>query len=329
MCARDDVDKRNMEIVEEIIKRYPPELGLYVKSISNKTSYTKMVYVRYIAKFLDYMKETLKLNYNKSGYNKIKPMHIDTYMDEIKYDENGKEKSAMYRNAQLAAINSFFKFLQINEMIKINPCYTIEKPKDKNEHEIITMSDKDIQIIIDNITNGVGSKRAKSTQKKWASRDIALVMLGITTGLRISAIVGIDMEDICLKEKYITVTEKGDIKKKVFLGDKTIKALLNWIQTRNTLIKNDNKALFICQSGKRISVRTVERRFQMISESTGKRITPHKMRATCATRLYEQTGDIYLVQNQLGHKSIKNTERYARVSEQKKAEAANILNNLF
>ena len=78
-----------------------------------------------------------------------------------------------------------------------------------------------------------------------------------------------------------------------------------------------------------MSVDAVEKRFVQIAEGTGKKLTPHKMRATCATRLYEQTGDIYLVQQQLGHKNIKNTERYAKVSDQKMTEAANILNNLF
>ena len=53
------------------------------------------------------------------------------------------------------------------------------------------------------------------------------------------------------------------------------------------------------------------------------------MRATCATKLYEKTGDIYLVQQQLGHKSIKNTERYAKVSEERRREAADILDSLY
>ena len=78
-----------------------------------------------------------------------------------------------------------------------------------------------------------------------------------------------------------------------------------------------------------MSVRAVQKRFKMLSEETGKKITPHKMRATCATRLYESTGDIYLVQQQLGHKSIENTKRYAKVSDEKRREAASILDCAF
>ena len=330
MCARDDVDKKNLEIIKRISENYPKELLLYINSLSRKTSYTKMVYIRYVGKFLDYMKQILKLNpYKIDNYNKIKPMHIDGYMETIKYNKNGKENSGMYRNAQLAAINGYFNFLAMNGIIKLNPCINIENPKDNKEHKIITISDNDLDIIINNIQHGTGSIKAKSTQEKWKNRDIALVTLGITTGLRISAIVGIDINDINMREKTITVTEKGDIQKTIYIGNKTMTALKKWIKDRRFMVDENEKALFICQGNHRISVRAVENRFKKLSEATGKKITPHKMRATCATRLYEQTGDIYLVQQQLGHKNIENTKRYARVSEQKRREAAYILDSLY
>jgi len=330
MCARQDVDKRNMETTKKILANYPEEVSLYINSLARKTSYTKMVYARYVCKFLDYMQQVLKLNPSKSvNYRKIKPMHIDAYMEAIKYDKDGKENSGMYRNAQLAAINGFFKFLVKNEIIKANPCIDIENPKDNKEHKIVTISDDDLDIIINNIIDGTGSSKARATQEKWVNRDIAIVILGITTGLRISAIVGIDIDDINFEDKSIRVTEKGRTERSIYVGDKTIKALKRWIKDRRYMVDKKEKALFICQGNHRISVRAVENRFRALSEATGKRLTPHKMRATCATRLYEQTGDIYLVQQQLGHANIENTKRYARVSEQRRKEAANILDSLY
>lgn len=330
MCARDDVDKKNMESIMKICDGYPGEVLLYINSLARKTSYTKMVYARYVCRFLDYMKQNIKLDPFKGvNYGKIKPMHIDAYMENIRYDKNGKENSGMYRNAQLAAVNGFFKFLLKNEMIKLNPCNEIETPKDNKKHEIVTISDDDLDIIIDNIIEGTGSNKARATQEKWINRDIAIVTLGITTGLRISAIVGIDIDDINFKEKYIKVTEKGNMERNVYIGNKTIHVLKKWINDRKYMVSKDEKALFICQGNHRISVRAVENRFKALSKATGKNLTPHKMRATCATRLYEQTGDIYLVQQQLGHANIENTKRYARVSEQKRKEAANILDSLY
>lgn len=320
MCERNNIDRKNYELINEIGSKYPNIVLKYINSLSSKTSYTKLVYIRYVTNFLDY---------RDCDYKNVKPMDIDEYMEHIKYLNNGKEKSATYRNANLAALKGFYKFLQMNNIVDFNPCDLIEAPKDKSEHEIITISKRDYRIIIKNIKNGVGNEKAKNTQKKWISRDIALITLGLTTGLRISAIVGIDIDDINMKENYINVNEKGDINKKVYISDNTKDSLKRWIEDRNNMVDETERALFICQGNHRISTRSVERKFNKITQGTSKHITPHKMRATCATRLYEQTGDIYLVQQQLGHKNIENTKRYAKVSETKMREAANILDTAY
>lgn len=324
MCARNEIDKKNMESVDKLTENYPVELKRYIYSLASKTTFTKKAYAYYVGCFLDY----LKSNNGRYNYKNVKPMDIDAYMEHIKYDENGKEKSAMYRAAQLAAISGFFKFLRKNSMIKDNPCEDIEVPKDNTIKEVITIEDDDLEIMINNIKKGVGSHKARSTQMKWINRDIALITLGISTGLRISAIVGIDIDDVNFNDMYIVVTEKGKIQKKVFIGNRTAKAINDWIREREYLAEEDEKALFISQTGKRIAVRTVQDRFKQISEGTGKKITPHKMRATCATRLLEKTGNIYLVKDQLGHKNISSTEHYARNSERARREAAEILDIL-
>lgn len=331
MCARDIIDEKNIKTVEKILESYPKEIKKYIDSMSSKTSYTKMVYSRYIINFLNYIKKECNLDINIiNNYKKIKPMNIDSYMENIRYKKNGEEKSATFRAANLAALKGFFKFLLINDIIESNPCQYTEIPKDNKEHDIITISDNDYNIMINNIKNGVGNERAKSLQQKWINRDIAILTLGITTGLRISAIVGIDLNDINLLEKYIIVTEKGNIQKKIYIGDKTIDSIKKWLIDRRRLnISDDESALFIGRGNSRISVRAIENRFKAISKSTGKAITPHKMRATCATRLYELTGDIYSVQNQLGHKNIKNTQRYAKISDERKIEISTILDNIF
>lgn len=321
MCARNEVDKKNMESVDRIVEPYPIELKRYIYSLASKTTYTKKVYAYYVSCFLDYLKN----NNGKYNYKNVKPMDIDVYMENIKYDDNGKEKSATYRAANLAAISGFYKFLRRNEIIKNNPCEGTEFPKDNTIKEIITIDDNDLNIIINNIKNGIGSHKARATQAKWVNRDIALITLGMSTGLRISAIVGIDLDDINFDEQTIIVTEKGNKQRTVFFGNRTAKVLNDWIEDRKELASDSEKALFICQSGKRIAVRTVQDRFKQISEGTGKKITPHKMRATCATRLLEKTGNIYLVKDQLGHKNISSTEHYARNSDKARREAANLL----
>ena len=330
MCARSEIDKKNMAEVDRVLKDYPQIFKKYINGLSKKTSYTKKAYAYYLRNFIEYLKNNSDINIkNNKNFSKILPMDINEYMNYIGVKENGEEKSATYLVANLAAINGFFKFLLANGIIDKNPCDTIESPKDNKEHEIVTIDEDDLDIIIDNIYNGVGSEKARSTQEKWINRDIALVTLGMTTGLRVSAICGIDVGDINFEEGYISVTEKGNKQRKIYIGTRTKVTLKKWIKDRSKMTNRKEKALFICQTGTRISCRAVQNRFKQITEGTGKRITPHKMRATCATTLYEKTGDIYMVQRQLGHKNIENTKRYAKISVEKEREAASILDCAF
>lgn len=325
MCTRNVIDEQKNKKAHDIAKAYPELLTKYIISLSRKTSYTKAAYVRYVKSFLDYICKTKNI-FITDGHELsiIKPIDIDAYMEFIRFYDTGIEKSAMYRAAQLAAINSLFFFLKRNDIIPFNPCDTVEVPKDNKEHEIITMSKNDINIMINNIRNGCYYKSDK-LKKKWMKRDELIVILGISTGLRVSAIVGIDVSDINLEKKYIRVIEKGKVEKNIYIGDRTLLAIKEWLKDRSKIVKDDEDALFIRNGGKRMTAQTVENIIRVISDG---KFTPHKMRATCATRLYDATGDIYLVQQQLGHKNIRNTERYAKVSEEKKKQSAQILDSL-
>lgn len=327
MNGRIIMDHKNEQYNKQYVSKYPTILRGYELSMSRKTSYTKRVYLQYMVWFLDYITEKKNIMITDGSELKVvKPMDIDEYMEKIRFHKNGKEKSATYRIAQLSAINGFFAFLCKNGIINNNPCNMIEKPKDNKEHEIIIMDDNDIEMMINNIDNGVGVYKSHNSQEKWYLRDKLILVLGLTTGLRVSAMVGINCDDINLIDGYIKVIEKGNIEKKVYLGKNTINLTREWMLKRAIIANTDEEALFICNGGKRMSVKTMER---IIKKMSNGKYTPHKMRATCATKLYEATGDIYLVQQQLGHKSIKNTERYAKVSEKKKIESANILDQMF
>lgn len=327
MCMRQENDNNNEKICKRIIANYPDILNGYMYSMSRKTSYTKVAYLRYACNFLDYLKiRTDSCIIDHNILSAIKPSVIDSYMDNIRYDDNGKENSVTYRCAQFAAIKGLFKYLKRDGVVDVNPCDDVETPRDNKEHEIVVMKQDDIDEMLLNIKNGINSYKCKESQKKWRTRDELIIILGITTGLRVSALVGINVSDINFKNGYIRVNEKGNVDKKVFIGNKTKKLLQKWLEEREVMYDNLDDAVFICNGGKRMSVRTMENIIKKISNG---KFTPHKMRATCATRLYEATGDIYRVQQQLGHKSIKNTERYAKVSEKKKMESANILDSMF
>ena len=251
------------------------------------------------------------------------------FMEYIRYT-NGKENGASIRATKLYAISNFFEFLINDGYLEHNPCQKIEPPKNNIEREIVDMEVDEIRLLEENIKNGVGSHRSKVRNKKWVNRDLAIIMLGCSTGLRVSAIIQINIEDINFDQHKIYVIEKGGVGKYMYIGHKVEEQIRKWIEDRKEIMNNNQcPALFVSNQKRRMTTESVRQLLKRNTYNINKNITPHKMRATCATRLYEKTGDLYIVQHQLGHKSINNTKIYAKVSDNRKKEAADILDSLY
>lgn len=330
MNGRKENDIANRNRINIILKNQPNILHEYSCSLNEKETSTHKAYVRYVKTFLEFLKVEVNMDVDDiNSYKNIKVSHINRFMEYIKFT-NGKENGASIRATKLYAVSDFFEFLINDGYIEYNPCKRIKTPKDNIEKEIIAMDINEIQTLEENIRNGVGSHRSVVRNRKWINRDLAIVMIGCSTGLRVSAIVQINMSDLDLDHNKIRVIEKGGIGKNIYIGNNLKNQLLDWINDRNKLLGDSScQALFISNQKKRVTTECVRLIIKRNTYNINKKITPHKMRATCATRLYEATGDIYRVQQQLGHKSIKNTERYAKVTEKKKIESANILDSMF
>lgn len=324
---------------QELIKEHKIELMLigkpdilktYSYSFVSKEITTKKAYIGYVISFLDFLKNEIKIDINNiEVYKSILPIHINRYMEYIKYT-NGKENGASIRASKLYAISNFFEFLLDNGYVSNNPCQRIKPPKDNIEKEIIAMDVDEVKILENNIKHGVGSHRSMVRNKKWINRDLAIIMLGCFTGLRVSAIVQINVNDIDLTQHKIKVVEKGGVGKYVYIGKKLENQLVMWIKDRENMMDDMQcDALFISNQKKRMTTESIRQLIKRNTYNIDKNITPHKMRATCATRLYEETGDIYLVQQQLGHKNINNTKKYAKISEKKRKEVAKIMDSLY
>lgn len=330
MDGRKEQDIRIINQIKEMLKDQPDILKAYSYSFGSKEMTTKKAYIGYIITFLKYLKDEIKLDINDEEiFKTIRPNHINQFMEYIKYT-NGKENGVSIRATKLFAVSNFFEFLIDNGYIDENPCQRIKPPKDYSEKEVVSMTVEEIKILEKNIKEGVGSHRSKIRNKKWINRDLAIIMLGCSTGLRVSAITQINIDDIDFVQHKIKVVEKGGVTKKIYIGDKVEKQLLIWMNDREKIIEDvDCNALFISNQKKRMTTECVRLIIKRNTYNIDKPITPHKMRSTCATRLYEQTGDIYLVQKQLGHKNINNTKRYAKVNDTRLKAAADILNETF
>lgn len=320
MSGRLEHTNKTETAIEYRLKSKPKILLNYYYSMTDNTAKTKDVYVRYISDYFDFLnKNGYDINDN-SIFQKMTLNEINQYVNYIRYSHINNtimENKESIRRARIAAIKSFFGFLMNCGMIEKNPCDRVKLPKLVQDISVVSMTEDEIKHVKNNIIN---------SGNKWANRDLLIFTLGCRTGLRVTALCEIDLDDINFKEKKITVIEKGNKTRDLYLGNDTINMIQNWITERGQI--EGCKALFVSNRNERISQRTIERIIAKYTADLDKHITPHKMRATCGTNLYEKTGNVYLVANQLGHKNIANTMRYTKISEQKKRDAANMLDEL-
>lgn len=318
MTGRQEHNQQIEKRIANKLMNAPQIIKDYSFNFSGKTEKTKEVYLNYVMEFVDYFKNIDLLS--------LKKKDINQYMESIRTREDGSERSASWRNAVLSGIRDFYQFLVENELIESNPCATVRPPRENGDREVVAMSLDEIKLLQQNILLGMGSEKARASQVKWKNRDMSIILLGCTTGLRCTAITEINVEDIDFDNQTIKVIEKGNKYRVINVGDKTMDALKAWKLDRDRMITDETDAFFISNRKQRISQKAISHLIEKYTTNINKHITPHKMRSSCATNLYEQTGDIYLVQEVLGHKNIANTRRYARVSESRKIEAANIIN---
>lgn len=324
MSGKYEKDKAFEDKINIKLKNAPSILTDYYYNLigSGKSYETAYKYICYVINFLDF---TFKGKYPKDFYLNIKPLHVNKYIASLRTKKvNGEIKptSDSLKTGCWSALNSFFQFL-IPDYITINPVSNTQRPKMKDNPEVTYLTETEISDVLNYIENNAA--------KKFKNRDLCLFKLGFCTGLRISAILQIDVNDIDFKNNRIKVIEKGNRNEYVIFGEQLKKQLLLCIEDRKRYFKNcRSKALFISQNNKRLSASGVSKIVNKYTKNvTDKHVTPHVMRHSCATNLYEKTGDIYLCASQLHHKNVATTQRYAEISQSKKQEATNILDNLI
>ncbi len=163
--------------------------------------------------------------------------------------------------------------------------------------------------------------------EKNKERNLALFTLLLGTGIRVSECVGLDLEDIDFKNNRIKIIRKGGKEDFVYFGDEVAEALSRYMQVRSGIITKEGHehALFLSAQRRRICVQSVENLVTDCAKqvTTIKHITPHKLRSTYGTSLYQETGDIYLVAEVLGHNDVNTTRKhYAALGDDRKRRAA-------
>ncbi len=231
----------------------------------------------------------------------------------ITNSESGKKR-------KLSSIRAMIKYFVKKQLLKIDPTSSVDTPKLRNK-DIVRLERDEIGNMMDAIDNGTGlSKHQQKYLDNTRTRDMAIVNLLLATGIRVSELVGMDMQDVDFDKKSFVVTRKGGARVILYIPDYACGTLKDYYDMRECMHKKAPtiNALFLSLQNKRISTRAVENIVKKYSEVATplKNISPHKLRSTFGTELYRATGDIYVVADVLGHKDVNTTKKhYAAMSD--------------
>ena len=321
-------DLQNRIKTGKYIENLPEFCYDFLIAIENNTSsLTRYNYAMDLSIFFDYLG---KFVFNKprkdislDDIEDLRTKNIEQYLSYLTYyeDDEGKvmKNGENGKARKLASIRYLFKYLFNHDLISANIASKIGTPKLHNK-EIIRLEQTEVEHMLSSIENPqTFSERQKSYNKNTFERDNAIVTLFLGTGIRISELVGLNVESFDFSQNAFTVTRKGGNQSTLYFSNEVARALKTWLEKRATLgLDKDEKAMFISLQNKRISIRAVENLVKKFAKEASplKKISPHKLRSTFGTNLYRETKDIYIVADVLGHKDVNTTKKhYAAISE--------------
>ena len=334
---QNDID--NTLKLREVLKTLPPFCRDYFRAIdATTTTKTRISYAYDIRIFFQFLleqnpmfKDKTMSDFTVDVLDQIKAVDLEEYEEYLKvYQAGDKTETNGERGLKrkMSSLRSFYAYYFKREMIHTNPTVLVDVPK-IHQKSIIRLEADEVALLLDYIEHGgddlTGQKKVYYEKNK--DRDLALVTLLLGTGVRVSECVGLDIEDVDFKNNGIKVTRKGGNEMVVYFGPEVEKALKNYLEVRKNIIpvEGHEHALFYSTQRKRIGVQAVENLVKKYARqvTTTKKITPHKLRSTYGTALYQETGDIYLVADVLGHKDVNTTKKhYAALDDSRRRQAA-------
>ena len=244
----------------------------------------------------------------------IKKITLDDIHAFISYLTREYHSKATTRARKVSTIRIFFKYLSRKaNLIDVNPAQDLETPKlDKRLPKYLSLEDSKRLLEV-----------TSNEDNRNYERDYAIITLFLNCGMRLSELVGININDIDFGECKLNVVGKGNKERTIYLNRACMKSIAEYLEVRpKEGIKHDSKysekALFLSERRSRISNRTVENVVTKQLQAAGldtKKYSVHKLRHTAATLMYQYGQvDIRALQELLGHESISTTEIYTHVS---------------
>ena len=271
------------------------QIKLFLEFLQNEkklSDNTLQSYKRDILQYQNYLEE------NGINYAKVSKEDVKAYLTYLK--QIGKKPSTISRN--LASIRSFYQFLIRNKKIKNDPTEDVQSPKiEKRVPSVLTA--QEVELLLE---------QPKDVDLK-GTRDKAMLEFAYATGMRVTEIINLNIEDVNLAEEYV-ICRVGSKQRNIPLGSLSLKALKEYIEeARPILIKSEKeKALFVNVNGQRLTRQGFWKIVKYYKEQAHitKDITPHVLRHSFATHLLQNGADLKAIQTMLGHSDISSTQVY-------------------
>ena len=313
--------------VNSIFEEAPPiirEFLGYIGTIKGKSPKTVTEYFLDLRTFFRYIKKKRGLVPSDIDFTEIKIDDID--LDLIKtidlmqvfeymnFLSTERKNGASTRARKVSSLRSFFRYLtdKTGKLSK-NPVQELETPKLKKALPKYLTLEQCLELL-------------SKVDGKTRERDYCILTLFLNCGMRLSELVGLDLNDVHLSMATMKITGKGNKERMVYLNDACIDALKRYLAVRPNEGLIDKKALFISGQRKRISAKTVQylvKKYLAEIDLGGPGYSVHKLRHTAATLMYQQGHvDIRILKDILGHENLGTTEIYTHVSNEQMAQAA-------
>ena len=326
-----DIDK-----ISELLDELPPFCADYFLGVESRTSsQTRLKYAYDLRIFFDFLCKKKYRNFDvlDLALEQLEGVtHYDielflSYLSHYRFRDKYLSCGERAKARKLSSVRAMFKYFFNKGLIQVDNSAKVPTPK-IHEKEIIRLDKDEVAELINVAETGSGlTKHATGYHNKTKVRDTAILTLFLGTGIRISELVGLDNDSFDFEENSFLVTRKGGNQAILFFSDEVKYALQEYIaeKSNDPKVPAGESAFFLSMQFKRINVRSVEILVKKYSKiiSPLKKITPHKLRSTYGTRLYNETGDIYIVADVLGHRDVNTTKKhYAAITQENRRKVA-------
>lgn len=345
LSYREQIDADRIIRIREIARELPQACGDFLRAIAVTTgTFTRLAYAIDLKTFFHFLQTERVQFAQKPLYSftdedlaKLTQSDLTAYIDYLTFyykdDPDSDQPRALVNHElsikrKLCAIRTFYDYLFKNNRVPSNITTLVPLPK-IHEKPIIRLTLDEMRRMLEHAATGEDlTKRQQAWHKLTVKRDYALLSMFLGTGVRVSECVGINISDVDMENNAFLVTRKGGNQVVLYFPPEVADALGEYLLEREKMepLPGHEEALFLSMQRRRITQRAVQnlvKKYAAVAAPLKPRISPHKLRSTFATNLYNSTGDIYLVADVLGHSSVDTTRKhYADMTDARRRMAA-------